>query len=84
MKKKSYAVCQFCGTKAEYTECSERCAPPEDARCSVLSGWLSVSHWKVMGAVDHYDFCSFGCLQKWVEAQVPRVPKTFLEAFEGE
>jgi hypothetical protein len=37
-----------------------------------------------MGSVDHYDFCSFTCLQKWVEAQVPKVPKTFLEAFHGE
>ncbi len=84
MKKKSYAVCQFCGTKVEYTECSERCAPPEDARCAVLSGWLSVSHLKGMGLVDHYDFCSFTCLQKWVDTQVPKVPKTFLDAFKDE
>ena len=84
MQKKRYAMCQGCGKKAEYAECSERCAPPEDARCVVLSGWLSVSHWKGMESVDHYDFCSFGCLQKWAEAQVPTVPKTFLEAFQGE
>ncbi len=84
MAKKNYATCQFCGKKAEYTYCSERRAPPEDARCQVLRGWLSVSHWKGMGTVDYYDFCSLTCLQKWVEGQVPRVPKTFLEAFEDE
>ena len=37
-----------------------------------------------MGDVDHYDFCSFGCLQRWVEAQAPRIPKTFLSAFQDE
>jgi len=84
MKKKSYAVCRFCGAKAEYTECSERCAPPEDARCAALSGWLSVYHWKGMGLVDHYDFCSSTCLQKWVDTQVPKVPKAFLKAFQQE
>ena len=84
MKKKSYAVCHGCGKKAEYTECSVKWAPPEDARCDTLKGWLSVYHWKGLGAVDHYDFCSFTCLQKWAEVQVPKVPKTFLEAFHGE
>ena len=84
MRKRNYAICQSCGKKVEYTDCSERCAPPEDARCKVLDGWLSVSHWKGMGAVDQYDFCSVGCLQNWVEAQLPQVPETFLEAFEGE
>ena len=84
MQKKGYAICQCCGKRAEYAECSERGAPPENARCKVLHGWLTVSHWKGIGSVDHYDFCSFSCLQKWVEAHVPRVPKTFLEAFQGE
>ncbi len=84
MKRKSYAICQCCGKQAAYSECSERCAPPDDARCEVLHGWLSVSHWKGMGAVEHYDFCSFTCLQKWVEAQVPKIPETFLKAFQDE
>jgi len=84
MRKRAYAICASCGRKVEYTECSERRAPPDDARCKVLHGWLSVSHWKGMGSVDHYDFCSLSCLQKWVEAQVPRVPKTFLKAFQDE
>lgn len=84
MNKKSCAVCHGCGKKMEYTECSVKCAPPEDARCNALKGWLAVSHWKGLGAVEHYDFCCFTCLQKWVEAQVPRVPKTFLQAFQGE
>ena len=84
MRESSYAICQSCGKKAEYVECSERGAPPDDARCMVLRGWLSVSHWKGMGTVDGYDFCSFTCLQKWVEAKVPKIPKTFFEAFQAE
>lgn len=84
MRKRNYAICQSCGKKVEYAVCSARCAPPEDARCNVLNGWLTVSQWKGMGAVDRYDFCSLGCLQNWVDAQVPQVPETFLEAFEGE
>ena len=77
-------TCYSCGKRVEYTPCPERGALPEDARCSVLNGWLTVSRWKGMGDVDRYDFCSFGCLQRWVEAQVPRIPKTFLKAFQGE
>lgn len=76
--------CYSCGKQAEYTQCCERAALPKDARCSVLNGWLTVFHWKGMGDVDHYDFCSFGCLQRWVEAQAPRIPKTFLSAFQDE
>ena len=84
MGKKKYAVCQCCGKRVVYAECSEKCSPPEDARCKVLTGWLSVSCWKGMGAVDYHDFCSFTCLQEWVEGKVPTVPKTFLEAFQDE
>ena len=84
MQKRNYAICQSCGKKAGYTECSERGSPPEDARCEVLHGWLTVSHWKGKGAVEHYDFCSFTCLQKWVEGQVPKIPKTFFRAFQQE
>jgi len=84
MGKRAYAICECCGRQVEYTQCSERGAPPEDARCAVLSGWLSVSHWKGMGAADHYDFCSLTCLQRWVEGEVPGVPETFLEAFQDE
>lgn len=81
MGKKNCAICQSCGKKADYIECSPRCAVPEDARCAVLSGWLSVSHWKGTGAIEHYDLCSFSCLQKWVDSRVPKVPETFLKAF---
>jgi len=84
MQKKSYAICQGCGKRAEYSDCTERPTPPQDARCKVLQGWLSVSQWKGIGLVDHYDFCSLTCLQKWVEAQVPKIPKTFLKAFQDE
>ena len=78
------ATCYSCGKRVEYTPCSKRGVLPEDARCNVLSGWLTVSQWKGMGHVDHYDFCSFACLLRWVEAQVPQIPKTFLDAFQGE
>ena len=83
MGKRNYTICcQCCGKKAEYTHCSSMGTPPDNALCKVLSGWLTVSQWKGMGAVERYDFCSFGCLQRWVNAQVPRVPETFLKAFE--
>ena len=84
MGKKRYVVCQSCGKSVVYAECSERCAPPEDARCKVLTGWLSVSCWKGMGAVDYYDFCSLVCLQRWVDNKVPRIPESFLKAFNDE
>jgi len=82
MGKTNYAICQCCGKKAEYTHCSNRDAPPDNALCKVLNGWLTVSEWKGTGSVEHYHFCSFGCLQKWVDSMVPKVPETFLKAFE--
>jgi hypothetical protein len=30
---------------------------------------------------ERYDFCSFTCLQKWVDGKVPKVPESFLKAF---
>jgi len=81
MPQRSYSICHSCGRKVEHADCSDGKAPPEDARCQVLSGWLSVSHWKGMRSVDHYDFCSFICLQRWVDSKVPKVPETFLKAF---
>ena len=82
--KKKYTVCQSCGKRVVYAECSEKCAPPEDACCKVLTGWLSVSCWKGTGAVNYYDFCSLVCLQRWVDSQVPRISKSFLKAFKDE
>jgi hypothetical protein len=82
MLKKNFAICQSCSKKTEYSECFENCAPPGDARCNALKGWLTVSRWRGVGSVDKYDFCSFSCLQKWVEAQVPKIPKPFLKAFQ--
>ena len=84
MRERAYAVCECCGRKVEYTQCSERGAPPEDARCRVLSGWLSVSCWKGTEAVDYYDFCSLVCLQRWVNTQILRIPQIFLKAFEDD
>ncbi len=81
---KSYSICHSCGKKVEYTACSNshREILLEHARCEILKGWLTVSHWKGFHCIDSYDFCSFICLQKWVDSQVPKVPEEFLEAFE--
>jgi len=74
--------CRSCGKSAEYAPCSERGAVPEDARCNVLRGWLTVVRWRGRGHTDQHNFCSLNCLLKWAEAQVPQIPKTFLDAFE--
>ena len=75
-------TCHSCGKRAEYTQCSERGGLPEDARCSVLSGWLTVTQWKGLGHIDQHDFCSFDCLLRWAEVQIPQIPRTFLDAFQ--
>lgn len=80
--RKRNCICYSCGKKVEYSECSSRGAPPEDARCKMLSGWLTVSQWKGIEAVEQYDFCSISCLQKWVNTRVPTIPEAFLKAFE--
>jgi len=82
--RKMDATCQTCGKRVEFTPCSRRRDPPEDVPCRVLGGWLTVHHWTGVGSIDQYDFCSFICLQRWVEAQVPKIPSTFLEAFTEE
>jgi hypothetical protein len=41
-----------------------------------------VSQWKGLGAVEHYNFCSFSCLKTWTDTQVPQIPDVFLKAFE--
>jgi len=55
--------------------------PPGELPCEVLKGWLTVSRWKGSGSVEHYNFCSSSCLKTWLDAQVPRVPRVFLESF---
>ena len=71
---KKYFICQSCSNRVEPSL--------EERPCEVLSGWLTVSQWKTLGVVEHYNFCSFTCLRKWVDTQVPQVPKVFLKAFE--
>ena len=66
-------ICSSCGERVE----SSSKEPP----CEVLSGWLTVSYWKGLGAVEHHNFCSFTCLKRWAEAQAPEIPKVFLESF---
>ncbi len=65
--------CHSCGRVAK--------CPPEALPCEVLKGWLTVSYWGGLGSVEHYNFCSFSCLESWVDAQVPRVPGVFLKSF---
>jgi hypothetical protein len=40
METGNYAICQSCGKKADYTECSQNCAVHDAAYCVVLSGWF--------------------------------------------
>lgn len=72
---KGYFVCHFCGKRMEYAS--------EEPPCKVLSGWLTVSHWKGLGVIEHYNFCSFTCLEWWADTQISKIPKVFLKAFEG-
>ena len=67
--------CLICASCSKEQELHTK-GPP----CEALSGWLTVSHWKGLGAVEHYNFCSFTCLERWADAQTPRIPKVFLEA----
>ena len=71
---KRYFNCHSCGRRVEYA--------PEGRPCEALTGWLTVSQWKGSGMVDHYNFCSFTCLARWVDMEVPQVPRVFLKAFE--
>ncbi|MFC1920017.1 hypothetical protein ACFLWX_04420 [Chloroflexota bacterium] len=82
MVRKTLATCHTCSRKAEYTECSPEHGPPRDAPCKVLTGWLTVFEYECMGDVEEYDFCSFLCLQRWVDGQVPKIPEVFLKGFE--
>jgi endogenous inhibitor of DNA gyrase (YacG/DUF329 family) len=71
-----YVICGSCGRKVEN--------PHSEPPCEVLKGWLTVSYWKGLESVDHYNFCCPRCLQEWVDGQVPRIPEVFLESFSEE
>ena len=66
--------CRSCGRGAGFS----LGAPP----CEALQGWITVSRWKGSSSVEHHNFCSFSCLQEWVETQIPRIPEVFLEYLE--
>jgi hypothetical protein len=72
-KRRIRLSCHSCGRVAEY--------PPGAPPCEALQGWLTVSCWEGLGSVEHYNFCSFSCLESWADARVPRVPEVFLESF---
>lgn len=67
-------TCHSCGRKVEF--------PLEEPPCKVLGGWLTAFQWKGPQSVDQYAFCSFTCLKRWVDTQVPQVPEVFPKAFE--
>ena len=73
---KRYSICYSCGKKVEFTEGE----PP----CKALAGWLIVSYWKGFESIEHYHFCSFTCLQRWLDSKVPKIPEIFLKSFEEE
>ena len=52
--------------------------------CDVLRGWFMLSHLKEPEVVDRYSFCSFGCLQKWLNKQLPAVPDVFIQSLTEE
>lgn len=66
-------TCHSCGKGAE--------GSPGKLPCEVLKDWITVSHWKGLHAVSHYNFCSLICLKSWVDVHVPKVPEVFLESF---
>ena len=69
---KGCSICHSCGKKVEFTS--------DEPPCKALSGWLIVSHSRGPESVSHYSFCSFTCLQRWVDAQVPKIPEVFLKS----
>ena len=73
---KRYFTCHSCSKRVEIF--------PDERPCEAISGWIAVAQWKGVEAVEHYNFCSFTCLKRWVDAQVPKIPKVYLEAFKDE
>jgi hypothetical protein len=69
-------TCSGCGDKVEFSS--------KEPPCKMLEGWLMLSHWKGLGSVEQYHFCSLTCLKKWAGAQTPKIPKVFLESFTDE
>lgn len=67
-----YCICHSCGRKVEFSQ--------EELPCDILRDWLIVSCMKGLESVDRYSFCSFSCLQRWVDSQVPIVPEIFLKS----
>ena len=65
--------CHSCGKVVEHS--------PAELPCEVLKGWLTVSYWKGPGSVERYNFCSYSCLESWVDARLPKVPQVFLDSF---
>jgi len=67
-----HCVCHSCGRKVEFSQ--------EELPCQALHGWLIISCLKGLESVDRYSFCSFSCLKRWVDSQVPTVPEVFLKS----
>ena len=65
-------ICHSCGEGVELSR--------GELPCDVLHGWFMLSHLKAPEVVDRYSFCSLGCLQKWLNKQLPAVPEVFIKS----
>jgi len=57
---KGHFICSSRGREAESSSEESACEVP----CEALSGQLIVSHWKGLGPVEHYNYCSLTCLER--------------------
>ncbi len=65
-------TCHSCGKTVELGQ--------QELPCRVLLGWHIVSCLKGTESIDHYSFCSLGCLRGWVDSHMPEIPEVFLKS----
>lgn len=65
-------TCHSCGKTVELGR--------QELPCRALRGWYMVSCFAGVESVDHYRFCSLGCLRSWIDSQMPEVPEVFLKS----
>lgn len=73
---KRHFICHSCGKKIE----GGLDQPP----CELLQGWVVATHWKQPESVNQHFFCSFSCLKRWADANVPKIPDVFMNSFGDE
>ena len=69
-------ICQSCGKEVELNR--------GELPCDVLYGWFMLSRLNGPESTDRYSFCSFGCLQQWLNKQLPAVPEVFIKSLAEE